>query len=430
MQRRILVVDDSPTQVEHLRLLLEQHGFRVDTAANGRQALARVQSAPPDLIISDVLMPEMDGFALCQQIKSDPASRQIPFVLLTVLNSPVDVLLGFERGADNFITKPFADDYLLQRVRRVFANVDLARRQRHRLESRVRVGDRQITVAADKEQIVELLVAILEDLNRVSGRLVESQRMVEEYLDRLNWIERTRRALEEDRCAFTLHFQPVLDLAANQIAYHEVLLRMVDEDGQVVLPGRFLAIAEQTGVIRQIDRWVIRQAIQLLAHHHRTGRPLRLSINLSGHSVADREVLNTIETALSITGVNPACLAFEITESALIANMDAGSEFITSLRARGCRVAVDDFGVGFTSFQYLKNLPVDLLKVDGSFIRDLSRQHVDRRLVKAMVEMAGALGIWTIAECVEEAETLQVVRDLGIDFAQGYHIGRPQETPE
>lgn len=203
MERMILVAEDSPTQAGHLRLLLEGEGYRVDVVRNGREGLERVQTAPPDLIVSDVVMPQIDGYAFCRAIKSQERTRRIPVVLLTERNTPADVITGLQHGADNFITKPFEDDYLLERVRRIFENLELRRQGRLDVEITLSAGGRQIVINADKQQIVELLFATLEDLVRMNDRLVETQRIVEESAKSLEAKvqERTQQLLQTEKLA-------------------------------------------------------------------------------------------------------------------------------------------------------------------------------------------------------------------------------------
>jgi signal transduction histidine kinase len=203
MERSILVAEDSPTQAEHVRLLLEAEGYRVDVVTNGREGLERIQSAPPDLIISDVVMPQIDGYAFCRAVKSVERTRRIPFVLLTERNTPADFIKGLQDGADNFITKPFEDDYLRERVRRIFENLDLRRQGRLDVEVTLNAGGRQLAINADKQQMIELLFATLEDLVRANGRLAESQRLVEEYAHDLEAKvrERTEQLLQAEKLA-------------------------------------------------------------------------------------------------------------------------------------------------------------------------------------------------------------------------------------
>ena len=185
MERRILVVEDSPTQAERVRLLLEDRGYRVDVARNGREGLDIIRSTRPDLIISDVVMPDMDGYAFCQAVKSSPDTRRIPVVLLTERREPADILRGLERGADNFITKPFEDEHLLERIRRIFEHLDFRKHGHLDVEVTLHVAGRELNISADKQQIMELLLANFEDLCRLNRRLEESQRTVAEYAETL-----------------------------------------------------------------------------------------------------------------------------------------------------------------------------------------------------------------------------------------------------
>ena len=244
---------------------------------------------------------------------------------------------------------------------------------------------------------------------------------------RIGWHQRVREALENGR--FVLHAQPILDLGDGRISQYELLLRLVD-GGEFVLPGLFLDTAERSGLIHDIDRWVVQQAIQLIAAHQSAGKELRLEVNLSGKAFADQELLQMIRRELVATKIDPANLVLEVTETAAIANIDQAQKFVRTLKALGCGFALDDFGVGFSSFSHLKHLPVDYLKIDGSFIRDLARNTVDQHLVQAMVAVARGLGKRTIAEFVGDDETLQLLRGYGVDFAQGYFIGRPAPLPD
>jgi signal transduction histidine kinase len=202
LERTILVAEDSPTQADHLRLLLEGEGYRVYVVANGREGLGRVQLTQPDLIISDVVMPEMDGFAFCQAVKSDARTKRIPFVLLTERNTPADFVKGLQHGADNFITKP-PGDYLLERVRRIFDNLDLRRQGGLDVEITLSVGGQQIVINADRQQMVELLFSTLEELVRANGSLREAQQTIEEHARDLEARvrERTEQLLQTEKLA-------------------------------------------------------------------------------------------------------------------------------------------------------------------------------------------------------------------------------------
>jgi diguanylate cyclase (GGDEF)-like protein/PAS domain S-box-containing protein len=233
-----------------------------------------------------------------------------------------------------------------------------------------------------------------------------------------------REALARGR--FVLHAQPILDLKSNEVVQYELLIRMLGEQNQLVPPASFLGIAERFGLIRSIDRWVVRQAIRLISEQRAMGNYIRLSVNLSAKSIGDLELTTHIEQELSEGGVDPGQLTFEITETTTVNDADRSKIFAIALKQIGCRLALDDFGVGYNSMQQLKHLPVDYLKIDGSFIRELPSNKTDQLLVRAMVDVARTLKKRTVAEFVSSAEILKLVRDSGIDFAQGFFVGKPE----
>jgi diguanylate cyclase (GGDEF)-like protein/PAS domain S-box-containing protein len=240
---------------------------------------------------------------------------------------------------------------------------------------------------------------------------------------RLSGEKLIREALARGR--FVLHAQPILDLKTNEVVQYELLIRMLDDQNGLLPPASFLYTAERFGLIRSIDRWVVRQAIHLIASQRALGNYVRLSVNLSGKSLGDLELTTLIEKELAETRVDPGQLTLEITETTAIADTERSKIFAIALKQIGCRLALDDFGVGFNSMNQLKHLPVDYLKIDGSFIRDLPSNKVDQHLVRAMVEVARALRKRTVAEFVSSPEILKVVRDSGVDYAQGFFVGKP-----
>ena len=240
---------------------------------------------------------------------------------------------------------------------------------------------------------------------------------------RLSWAERIRRALEND--GFVLHAQPILALNGDQRPRQELLLRLIGEDGDLIPPGVFLYIAERFGLAPDLDRWVVHHAIDLLAEHQRAGSDLCLEVNVSAHSVIDNQLIDLITDRLAATNADPRGLCFELTETAAIINVDRARDFARQLSNLGCEFALDDFGAGFASFYYLKHLQFDYLKIDGEFIKDLPSSHTNQVIVKSVVQMAQGLGKKTIAEFVEDEPTLDLLRDYGVDYAQGYHIAKP-----
>jgi diguanylate cyclase (GGDEF)-like protein/PAS domain S-box-containing protein len=245
---------------------------------------------------------------------------------------------------------------------------------------------------------------------------------------RVTWLERIRGALEEDR--FTLLAQPIVDLSTRRPLQHELLLRMRSEDGDLIPPGAFLYIAERLDLVQEIDRWVVRNAIAILERHGRRGQPLTFEVNLSGRSLGDDELLELIVSEVERSRVPPDRLIFEVTETAAVANMSAARRFGERLSELGCRFALDDFGAGFGSFYYLKHLPFDFLKIDGEFVRNCAVSHTDRLLIRAVVEIARGMGKKTVAEIVGDDETVRLLGRLGVDYGQGYHLGRPGQVEE
>jgi diguanylate cyclase (GGDEF)-like protein/PAS domain S-box-containing protein len=247
----------------------------------------------------------------------------------------------------------------------------------------------------------------------------------------MRWVARLRQALEEDR--FRLHFQTIAPLDGGAPACHELLLRLLDDDGKLVMPGAFIPAAERYQLMPALDTWVIHHLLRFLGQalpgldalrHHRFG------INLSGESLRDPNMPGSIRQATARHGVPPQMLYFEITETVAISNMAAAAEFIGGLKCHGCRFALDDFGSGMSSFAYLKHLPVDYLKIDGGFIRDIRSNPVDEAIVRAINSVAQRMGIATVAECVEDEPTLELLRAIGINHAQGYGVHRPQPLEE
>jgi len=241
----------------------------------------------------------------------------------------------------------------------------------------------------------------------------------------MGWAARVREMLEHDR--FQLVYQPIVTTHTGEVKDYEVLVRMVCDDGQIILPGGFMPAAERFGLIHSVDRWIVRRAIRQLSHLHRKGLRTGFSINLSGKAFEDATLLPLIQEMLSSNGLEPTWVTFEITETAAIENLVAAEEFITALKDIGCQFALDDFGSGFSSFAYLKHLPVDKLKIDGGFVKGMAHSSVDQAMVESMNQVAHALGKITIAECVENERTLQILHQMGVDCAQGNHIGRPRE---
>ncbi len=238
-------------------------------------------------------------------------------------------------------------------------------------------------------------------------------------------VERLRTALEDGR--FVLYGQPILDLRKSEVRQYEVLLRLWDDEGgEPLTPSTFLYVAERFGLVQAIDGWVTGQAIDLIAENERAGRPLTLHVNLSGKSIVGPGVAALAESALAGAGIDPSRLVFEIAEATALASIEETRAFAHRLRACGCRLALDDFGAGFGSFYHLKDLPFDYFKIDGNIIRGVAASPTDQLVVEAIVGIARGLGKKTIAEFVNDEETVRLLQEAGVDYAQGYYLGRPR----
>jgi diguanylate cyclase (GGDEF)-like protein len=242
------------------------------------------------------------------------------------------------------------------------------------------------------------------------------------------WVQRIRNGLDEQR--FCLFAQPIRSLGRDgPDRFHvELLLRLRDEDGKLVQPGSFMPAAERYGLMPLIDRWVIRNAFALLAERLRSSVPDQLSscaINLSGATFGDDDFVEYVRRQFDIHRIPPGMICFEITETSAIANIPSAKRLIQALKKLGCRFSLDDFGTGMSSFSYLKHLPVDFIKIDGSFVTEMLNSAMDRAMVEMIVHIAKVMGKRTIAEFVESDEVVAALRKIGVDYAQGYAIGKP-----
>ena len=231
-------------------------------------------------------------------------------------------------------------------------------------------------------------------------------------------MSRIRRAMDENR--FSLYYQPIIPLNSGSLEMHrELLIRLLDEEGKIVPPMAFIPAAEHYNLMPDMDRWVIHSGFQLLRAQYSSDSDWICAINLSGQSLCDNTFLDFVIRQLDQSGISPDRICFEITETAAVANLVRASHFISVLKGMDCRFALDDFGSGLSSFAYLKNLKVDYLKIDGSFVRDMLNDPIDRGLVEAINQIGHVIGIHTIAEFVENNEILKALRKLGVDYAQG-----------
>ena len=264
--------------------------------------------------------------------------------------------------------------------------------------------------------------------NRVHVYLDDDSELLRRH-NEMRWVSRIKQALEDER--FVLYRQSMQALEANSHlhSHSEFLLRMVGDDGEIILPGAFIPAAERYGIMTLLDRWVVKSVIEYLAGLYRqTPDANKLGtffVNLSGASLNDAAFFSYIGEQLRVNELPPELLCFEITETAAISNLHLAVDFIHGIRSLGCQFALDDFGSGLSSFSYLKAMPVDYLKIDGGFVRDITSDPMNYAIVQAVNEIGHVAGLRTIAEFVEDDAVLSTLQDIGVDLAQGYGIARP-----
>ncbi len=344
--------------------------------------------------------------------------------LLTSINDAAAVMLGWNKA-----------DVMGRDVRFLFEAdgthdeaIDAGNKELHKVRGesrRIHLDDHVIRRHDGSNLPVAMSASPLLNGTRVDGAVVVFRDITEERseyirvrkeLAALTWVGRIREALDEDR--FVLYSQSIIPLRGGQPS-EELLIRMKGRRGEIIGPDAFLSVAEKYGLITEIDQWVVKQAVALAA----TGR--HVGANLSAESLMTRDLLVLIEDEIRRTGADPSNLVFEITETALMRDIEKGHSFARGLAQLGCQVALDDFGTGFGTFTHVKRLAIKYLKVDIEFVRGLVESSANQHVVKAIVNLAQGFGCETIAEGVEDEETLDVLRDFGVDFAQGYHLGRP-----
>jgi EAL domain-containing protein (putative c-di-GMP-specific phosphodiesterase class I) len=241
----------------------------------------------------------------------------------------------------------------------------------------------------------------------------------------IGWFQHIKQIIEQDR--FRLMYQPIADVMHPDKESYEVLLRMPGPNGEIVLPSIFLPVAQRFGLMTDIDRWVIVHALKALADFRVSGRDVIFSINLSGQSLEDASMLQLIKDHLAQNRLPPSRVIFEITEQSAMRYLDKARLLIQGLVDIGCRFALDDFGTGFSSFSYLQQLPVDFIKIDGSFIRNMAQNSMDETMVLSIIQIARSLGKLTVAEFVQDEKTSTMLKASGVDHLQGYYVGAPSE---
>jgi Amt family ammonium transporter len=247
--------------------------------------------------------------------------------------------------------------------------------------------------------------------------------LVQRY-SQMEWISRITQAIEDGR--LRLFVQKIVSTTPgdSDTQCYETLLRMIDKDGSVIVPMAFLPAAERYNLMRKIDRWVVERLFALMREFPRL-RDMHISVNLSGQTLGDQQLLNWIRDQLDSTAVNPERVMFEVTETVAIANLQTALTFMRDVRDKGCTIALDDFGSGLSSFNYLKTLPVDIIKIDGHFVKDVLSEPINAAVVESIVQISRHLGLKTVAEYVETQSIANTLKQIGVDYLQGFHVAKP-----
>lgn len=568
MSARIVLAEDEPDIRQNLTRLLKLEGFEVWAAANGREALDLIRTHRPDLVISDVMMPEMTGHELARTLRADATLDQIPLILLTARADRHDVREGMNLGADDYLTKPFQRDELLQSIasRLEMAAVrhrraqQLAAQHQHRayhdsatdlpnrshflllLQTTLQASSRQgmqpllIGIGLDNlPQMLQMLSTgqmqsciasmgqrmreLASSLARQSGNHVLTARTGEDrfvlLLDnsqaehrQVDWLQpiwqacadpidsggerhfpkvsvgslwvddasaapesvlarldlvlsqaqrqpampvcaHSLQTTDDLRHAFRLHnalheavehsqfhaaFQPQVDARSGACIGFEALMRWTHPEWGAISPARFIPLAEDNGQIVPMGQWMLGQACQFAAdmagHWTATGPSPRVAVNLSLRQFAHPDLIHHIERALQVSGLPPHLLELEVTEGTAMLDLSRTLQLLNRFKAMGLKLAIDDFGTGYSSLAYLKRFPLDVLKIDQSFVRNLCTDTEDRAIANAVIQLAHSLDMQVVAEGVETREQHEILLSMGCDMCQGYLFGKPMAVPE
>ncbi len=410
-----------------------------DAHIEGARITARANQAQHALLLLD-----LDQFKLINDVKGHHAGDQMLIGIAALLQAQVDTRDVVARmGGDEFCI-------LLIDCKHDKA-VKMANNLREKIEEfRLLTGDRRfqttvsiglVEIADDSKSAAELLMAadaacyLAKDAgrNRVWVEKLAASETATRH-DEMQQVSQLDKAMEEGR--LRLYCQPIFPLASSleASANVEILLRMVDGDGKLLLPMAFIPAAERYGVMPRIDRWVIENALQSCIQRSQTlpaGFTFMLAINISAITLADEGIIQFIADCLKRSPLPAgAKLCFEITETAAIANLVQAQRFISEMHKLGCDIALDDFGSGMSSFAYLKNLSIDFLKIDGSFVKDMATDPINQAIVEAITHLGQTLNLKIIAEHVHNASTIEQLRALGVDYGQGFYLAQPLPLAE
>jgi len=394
---RILIADDEPDLLELLQVNLEVEGHDVRTACTGTQALEQALAERPDLVILDVMMPGLDGLEVLRALRTEPGYAELPIVLLSARGSDPEIFEGWRSGANYYITKPFQIEELLEFIGQVEVHRDDDRPAGYGV-------DLDETDPDDREAVTEVGV-----VRRTS---IEDQRELEMEL---------HGALAANE--FFLVYQPSFDLRNVRIIGVEALLRWRHPRLGTVQPADFIPILERTGLMINVGRWVLEDACRQANQWRQQGYELTVSVNVSAAQFESDELVNATQSALTRSGLEPTALMIDVPENALTLDVQVSSRRLRALKALGVRIAIDDFGSSHQSLAYLKQFPVDTLKIDRGFTSGIVDSPESASLMHSLIQVAKTLGIEALAKGIEhQSEFLHLQREH-CDSGQGFIFG-------
>ncbi|WP_353929573.1 EAL domain-containing response regulator [Okeanomitos corallinicola TIOX110] len=378
---KILVIEDEESVRENLLDLLTAEEFETVAADNGKVGLSLAIAEIPDLILCDMMMPELDGYGVLKALRQQPLTATIPFIFLTAKSAKSDVRQGMDMGADDYLTKPFTRSELLS----------------------------AIVNKLEKYATFKKHLSNQSESHKLSPRMQILNKQLHQDI------------ITHDFQGFKIHYQPIININTGQIIGAESLLRWYNDELGQVSPSEFIPLAESIGLILNIDNWVFKNVCQQIRSWHDMGiKPLTISVNFSAAEFNQEDLISKVVNLLEINNLDPHYLEIEITESMIMKDVTFAINMMNKLRSLGFKIAIDDFGTGQSSLNYLRLLPANTIKIDRAFVQDVDQDCTKAIITKTMIKMAQELKLHIIAEGVETQAELSFLRDNKCDAIQGH----------
>ncbi|NMF66180.1 EAL domain-containing response regulator [Brasilonema octagenarum] len=388
---KILVIEDEKLVRENIIDLLAAEDFDTIAAANGRIGLDLALSQTPDLILCDLMMPEVDGYGVLTRLREKPVTASIPFIFLTAKSARTDFRQGMDLGADDYLTKPFTRTELLNAIAsRLTKQASLAKQVSTKFD---------VQTFSPKQQMIEMFL---------------------------------RRAIEREEFEqFLVYYQPIVDIHSGRIIGAESLLRWQHPELGMVTPTELIPLAESTGLILPISDWVLKNVCQQMKLWHNQGfTDLRIAVNISANQLKQPNFTEKIIHLLLVNNLVPDCLVLELTENIIRPDINQAISTMNEIHSYGVKIAIDDFGAGYTSLIYLKQLPIHTLKIDRYFIQCIANDLQKAIITTALIQMAHNLNLHIVAEGVETEQELAFLRQHKCDAIQGFFFSHPLPATE